>query len=226
MGSFGPQILAHALPTALVLFTCPLRSDLKRTPLAGRGRWAEVKYDHCQANSRRRGLKGVAAARGRRAAWSEQSFAFARVLAQSTNTIEEAGRALLSLHKVCSAPKVPVASSHQPSHITLSFLRFGTAPLSRVAQAASCLNSEFGFFSRPSWARKKRMPTRAPQAVMNTRQGLSPLSTSKNQLDAVYADAVWKRLDAETVWLHCPVLSKEGVASQPALQLTTTRAPS
>ena len=114
MGSFGPQILAHALPTALVLFTCPLRSDLKRTPLAGRGRWAEVKYDHCQANSRRRGLKGVAAARGRRAAWSEQSFAFARVLAQSTNTIEEAGRALLSLHKVCSAPKVPVASSHQP----------------------------------------------------------------------------------------------------------------
>ena len=110
-----------------------------------------------------------------------------------------------------------------PTH---SFLRFGTAPLSRVAQAASCLNSEFGFFSRPSWARKKRMPTRAPQAVMNTRQGLSPLSTSKNQLDAVYTDAVWKRLDAETVWLNCPALSKEGVASQPALQLTTTRAPS
>ena len=223
MGSFGPQILAHALPTALVLFTCPLRSDLKRTPLAGRGRWAEVKYDHCQANSRRRGLKGVAAARGRRAAWSEQSFAFARVLAQSTNTIEEAGRALLSLHKVCSAPKVPVASSHQPSHITLSFLRFGTAPLSRVWHR---LLPVCRWSSRPSWARKKRMPTRAPQAVMNTRQGLSPLSTSKNQLDAVYTDAVWKRLDAETVWLNCPALSKEGVASQPALQLTTTRAPS
>ena len=46
--------------------------------------------------------------------------------------------------------------------------------------------------------------------MMSTRQGLSPLSTSKNQLDAVYADAVWKRLDAETVWLHCPALSKEG----------------
>ena len=121
MGSFGPQILAHALPTALVLFTCPLRSDLKRTPLAGRGRWAEVKYDHCQANSRRRGLKCVAAARGRRAAWSEQSFAFARVLAKSTNsnTIEEAGRALLSLHKVCSAPQKfpsPPPTSPPTSH--------------------------------------------------------------------------------------------------------------
>ena len=45
---------------------------------------------------------------------------------------------------------------------------------------------------------------------MSTRQGLPPLSTSKNQLDAVYADAVWKRLDAETVWLNCPTLSKEG----------------
>ena len=43
---------------------------------------------------------------------------------------------------------------------------------------------------------------------MSTRQGLSPRSTSKNQLDAVYADAVWKRLDAETVWLNCPALSK------------------
>ena len=29
-------------------------------------------------------------------------------------------------------------------------------------------------------------------------------------MDAVYADAVWKRLDAETVWLNCPTLSKEG----------------
>ena len=29
-------------------------------------------------------------------------------------------------------------------------------------------------------------------------------------MDAVYADAVWKRLDAETVWLTCPALSKEG----------------
>jgi len=45
---------------------------------------------------------------------------------------------------------------------------------------------------------------------MSTRQGLPPLSTSKNQLDAVYADAVWKRLDAETVWLNCPTLSIEG----------------
>ena len=45
---------------------------------------------------------------------------------------------------------------------------------------------------------------------MSTRQGLSPRSTSKNQLDAVYADAVWKRLDAETVWFNCPTLSKEG----------------
>ena len=45
---------------------------------------------------------------------------------------------------------------------------------------------------------------------MSTRQGLPPLSTSKKQLDAVYADAVWKRLDAETVWLNCPALSKEG----------------
>ena len=45
---------------------------------------------------------------------------------------------------------------------------------------------------------------------MSTRQGPPPRSTSKNQLDAVYADAVWKRLDAETVWLNCPTLSKEG----------------
>ena len=45
---------------------------------------------------------------------------------------------------------------------------------------------------------------------MSTRQGLPPLSTSKNQLDAVYADAVWKRLDAEAVWLNCPTLSIEG----------------
>ena len=29
-------------------------------------------------------------------------------------------------------------------------------------------------------------------------------------MDAVYADAVWKRLNAETVWLTCPALSKEG----------------
>ena len=46
--------------------------------------------------------------------------------------------------------------------------------------------------------------------MMSTRQGPPPRSTSKNQLDAVYADAVWKRLDAETVWLNCPALSKEG----------------
>ena len=45
---------------------------------------------------------------------------------------------------------------------------------------------------------------------MSTCQGPPPRSTSKNQLDAVYADAVWKRLDAETVWLNCPALSKEG----------------
>ena len=45
---------------------------------------------------------------------------------------------------------------------------------------------------------------------MSTRQGPPSRSTSKNQLDAVYADAVWKRLDAETVWLTCPALSKEG----------------
>ena len=45
---------------------------------------------------------------------------------------------------------------------------------------------------------------------MSTRHGLSLQSTSKNQLDAVYADAVWKRLDAETVWLNSPALSKEG----------------
>ena len=46
--------------------------------------------------------------------------------------------------------------------------------------------------------------------MMSTRQGPPSRSTSKNQLDAVYADAVWKRLDAETVWLTCPALSKEG----------------
>ena len=46
--------------------------------------------------------------------------------------------------------------------------------------------------------------------MMSTRQGPPSRSTSKNQLDAVYADAVWKRLDAETVWLNCPALSKEG----------------
>ena len=45
---------------------------------------------------------------------------------------------------------------------------------------------------------------------MSTGQGPPSRSTSKNQLDAVYADAVWKRLDAETVWLNCPALSKEG----------------
>merc|ERR1712194_798885 len=57
---------------------------------------------------------------------------------------------------------------------------------------------------------QKGQPTRAPQAMMSTRQGPPSRSTSKNQLDAVYADAVWKRLDAETVWLTCPALSKEG----------------
>ena len=46
--------------------------------------------------------------------------------------------------------------------------------------------------------------------MMSTRQGPPSRSTSKNQLDAIYADAVWKRLDAETVWLNCPALSKEG----------------
>lgn len=85
-----------------------------------------------------------------------------------------------------------------------------TSPPTRLAQRPffSCgrLLPVFGFFV----GTQKGQPTRAPQAVMSTRQGLSPLSTSKNQLDAVYADAVWKRLDAETVWLNCPTLSKEG----------------
>lgn len=44
---------------------------------------------------------------------------------------------------------------------------------------------------------------------MSTRKGLSRLSTSTDQLNAVYNDARWKRWDAEAVWLTCPTISNE-----------------
>ena len=44
---------------------------------------------------------------------------------------------------------------------------------------------------------------------MSTRKGLSRLSTSTDQLSAVYKDAVRKRMDAEAVWLMCPTISNE-----------------
>ena len=44
---------------------------------------------------------------------------------------------------------------------------------------------------------------------MSTRKGLSRLSTSTDQLNAVYNDAVRKRWDSEAVWLMCPTISNE-----------------
>tara|TARA_B100000459_G_scaffold137682_1_gene94995 strand:- start:154 stop:615 length:462 start_codon:yes stop_codon:yes gene_type:complete len=44
---------------------------------------------------------------------------------------------------------------------------------------------------------------------MSTRKGLSRLSTSTDQLNAVYNKARWKRWDAEAVWLMCPTISNE-----------------
>ena len=44
---------------------------------------------------------------------------------------------------------------------------------------------------------------------MSTRKGLSRLSTSTDQLNAVYNDAKRKRWDAEAVWLTCPTISNE-----------------
>lgn len=44
---------------------------------------------------------------------------------------------------------------------------------------------------------------------MSTRKGLSRLSTSTDQLNAVYYDARRKRWDAEAVWLTCPTISNE-----------------
>ena len=49
----------------------------------------------------------------------------------------------------------------------------------------------------------------APPALMSTRKGLSRLSTSTDQLNAVYNKARWKRWDAEDVWLMCPTISNE-----------------
>jgi len=44
---------------------------------------------------------------------------------------------------------------------------------------------------------------------MSTRKGPSRLSTSTDQLNAVYNKARWKRWDAEAVWLMCPTISNE-----------------
>ena len=44
---------------------------------------------------------------------------------------------------------------------------------------------------------------------MSTRKGLSRLSTSTDQLNAVYNDTKRKRWDAEAVWLMCPTISNE-----------------
>lgn len=63
----------------------------------------------------------------------------------------------------------------------------------------------FGFFV----GTQQGQPTRTAQAVMSTRKGLSRLSTSTDQLNAVYNDAKRKRWDAEAVWLMCPTISNE-----------------
>jgi hypothetical protein len=63
----------------------------------------------------------------------------------------------------------------------------------------------FGFFV----GTQQGQPTRTAQAVMSTRKGLSRLSTSTDQLNAVYHDAKRKRWDAEAVWLMCPTISNE-----------------
>ena len=63
---------------------------------------------------------------------------------------------------------------------------------------------------RPPPTHPTRLAQRpAPPAVMSTRKGPSRLSTSTDQLNAVYNKARWKRWDAEAVWLMCPTISNE-----------------